>query len=260
MKKSVYLLISMMFVVALLAGCGKEEDIITQIQERGYITIATSGNNRPTIYPNEKNELVGLDADWAQIVADHLGVDIEWKVMDFKGTIPAVTAGQVDIAMSGISVTEERAKTVDFSDSYAFEDVIAVYPEDVTDIESAEDIEGKIVGVVAGSSNGEAPVLEIGGYEKMVQYPSLANVFADLKNGRTDLAVTGRIVAGDWLVREGEGYKMTKKGYLGSKIAIVVDKKNPELTATINEAIKKAKEEGKYEELAIKHIGSEFAQ
>lgn len=261
LKNTIILLLS--FILIFLTGCSnnsKNESIVEEIKNRGYITIATSGDNPPTIYPDENNELVGLDADWAKEIADYLGVEIEWKRMDFKGIIPSITSKQVDIGMSGISVTEERAKEIDFTEHYAFEDVIAIFPEDTTDIKSPLDIKDKKVGVVAGSHNGEAPAKEIGGYEDLISYPSVSTALEDLKNGRTDVVLTGRIVGGDWLQKEGEGFKMSEEGYKGSKIAIAVDKDNSELKELINEAITKGKESGKYEEYAKKHVGTEFVE
>ena len=262
MKKRLFLSFMFFAILLVLVACGGQEEksLLDQIKERGYITIATSGDNPPTIYPNEKNELIGLDADWAKEIADGLGVDIEWKRMDFPGIIPSITAKQVDIAMSCISVTDARMEVVEFTEYYAFEDVIAIFPEGTTDIKSPLDIKGKVVGVVSGSHNGEAPAREIGGFKDLITYPGIATVFEDLKTGRIEVAITGRVVGGYWLQNEGQGYKMSDEGYLGSKIAVVVNKDNPELRDAINEIIKKGKEEGKYKEYALKHIGTEFAQ
>ncbi len=264
MKNTIKIMLSLVLSLGILTACGEgSDDKVKEIQDKGTITIATSGNNPPTIYPNEKNELVGLDVDWANLIADELGVDVEWKEMDFKGTVPSVKSKQADMAMSGISVTEEREKEVDFTEYYAFEDVIAIYnPDLVDDINGPEDIEGKIVGVVAGSHNGEAPAEEIGGYKDLKTYPSLPNVFEDLKNKRIDVALTGRVVGGDWMLREGneKGYVISEDGYSGSKISIAISKENEELTEKVSEIIKQAKDDGKYEELAKEHTGEEFVE
>ncbi|MDF2962933.1 MAG: hypothetical protein K0S39_4668, partial [Paenibacillus sp.] len=140
--------------------------LLADIKKRGTIVIATSGNNAPTIFPNEKNELVGIDAEWAKIIADHLGVKIEWKRMEFSGIIPGLLTGNFDIGLSGIGVTEERLKTLDFSEHVAYDEVVAVYNKKTTGINSPEDIKGRIVGVVTGSSNGDAPARKIGGYKE----------------------------------------------------------------------------------------------
>lgn len=255
-------------ITMILSACGKapsggtaaKKTLLDEIKARGYITVATSGDNAPTSFANEKNEIIGLDADWAQIVADHLGVKVQFKRLEFKGIIPGLLAGTFDVGMSGINVTEERLKTIAFSEHYGYEEVVAIFPESRTDIHSVEDIKGKVVGVVTGSTNGEVPVREVGGFKDIKLYPGIAELFQDLKNERTEVVVTGKIMAGHWTNTEGKGYKLSEKGLAGRKIAIAMRQDVPELQAAINEAIQKAKANGKYEELAKKWIGTTFSQ
>lgn len=256
-------LVILFIVISLLvlSACGKSEQSgLESIKEKGKIVIATSGDNPPTIFPNEKNELVGIDADWAVIIAKDLGVEIEWKRVDFKGIIPGITSGNFDIGMSGILVTEERKKAIDFSEPYANDEAVVIFPEEVTNIKSPKDIKDKIVGVVTGSSNGEAPVKEIGGYKELKQYPGVAQALADLQNERVDVVVTGKVAAGHWLKSEGKGYKMSEEGIAGTGMAAVISKENKDLTEAINKAILKAKEEGKYEEIAEKWLDTTFSE
>lgn len=260
MKKAKGLVaIVLLLSLVVLSACNKEENVMKAIQDRGTIVIATSGDNPPTIFPNESNELVGIDADWAEVIAKHLGVDIEWKRVDFKGIIPGITSGNFDIGMSGILVTEERKKAIDFSEPYAQDEAVAIFPEQGPNFNSPEDIKDKIVGVVTGSSNGEEPVKKIGGYKELKQYPGVAQAFTDLKNGRVDVVVTGKVAAGHWLKAEGKGYKMSEKGLDGTGIAAVISKDNPELRDAIDEAIKEAKNDGKYDEIAEKWLGTKFS-
>lgn len=234
--------------------------LLADIKKRGIIVIATSGNNAPTIFPNEKNELVGIDADWAKIIADHLGVKIEWKRMDFSGIIPGLLAGNFDIGMSGIGVTEERMKTIDFTEHIAYDEVIAVYNKKKTDINSPEDIKGRLVGAVTGSSNGDAPARKIGGYKELKNYPGQAEAFHDLQNGRIEIMITGKMLAGHWIRTEGKDFTVSPKGIEGRKLAVAMKKGETDLKAAIDEAILSAKKQGKYDEIAQKWLGSTFTQ
>lgn len=262
MRKKLSLLTLIFTIISIiLMGCNNtEKSALDEIKEKGKIVIATSGDNPPTVFPDENNELVGIDVDWAQIIADELGVDIEWKRVDFKGIIPGITSGNFDLGMSGILVTEERKKSVDFSEHYALDEAVAIFPEDVSDIKSPKDIKNKIVGVVTGSSNGEAPVQEIGGYKELIQYPGVAQALADLQNGRVDLVVTGKVAGAHWLKTEGKGFKMSEEGIAGTGLAAVTSKENKELLDEINKAILKAKDEGKYDEIAQKWLGTTFSE
>ncbi|SFK68148.1 polar amino acid transport system substrate-binding protein [Paenibacillus sp. 1_12] len=242
------------------AGSSNVKGLLADIKKRGTIVIATSGNNAPTIFPNEKNELVGIDAEWAKIIADHLGVKIEWKRMDFSGIIPGLMTGNFDIGLSGIGVTEERLKTLDFSEHIAYDEVVAVYNKKTTGINSPEDIKGRIVGVVTGSSNGDAPARKIGGYKELKTYPGQAEAFHDLQNGRIEVMVTGKMLAGHWIKTEGKDYMVSPKGLEGRKLAVAMKQGEPDLKNAINEAILAAKKQGKYEEIAQKWLGSTFSQ
>ncbi|MEK3914033.1 ABC transporter substrate-binding protein [Paenibacillus sp. FSL H7-0331] len=272
-KQTSLVLVLILSLVLLISACsssapaangktdvGNAKGLLADIKKRGTIVIATSGNNAPTIFPNEKNELVGIDADWAKIIADHLGVKIEWKRMDFSGIIPGLMTGNFDIGLSGIGVTEERLKTLDFSEHIAYDEVVAVYNKKTTGINSPDDIKGRITGVVTGSSNGDAPARKIGGYKELKTYPGQAEAFHDLQNGRIEVMVTGKMLAGHWTKTEGKDYMVSPKGMEGRKLAVAMKQGETDLKNAINEAILAAKKQGKYEEIAQKWLGSTFSQ
>lgn len=247
--------------LALLTACAAgDSNALTAIKDRQVVTIGSSGNNNPTIFKDASGEFVGVDVDWANIVAEDLGAKIEWKVLDFKGIVPGLQSGQFDLAMSGLRVTAERAEVIDFSDAYASEDAVVVYPSSMTGINSPEDITGKTVCVVAGSSNGDQPVERIGTAKESQAYPGVAEAFEGLKVGRCELLVTGRAVAKTWLKGEGEGrgFSVSTGGTDCTSIAIGVPKGEPELLKAINESIATAVAAGKYDEIAEKWIGEPF--
>lgn len=259
MKKSILALGSV--VMLTLTSCGSgEANALEHIKESGVLAIGTSGNNIPTIYRDDSGELIGIDVDWANIVAEDLGVEIEWKVLDFKGIVPGLKSERFDVAMSGLRITDERKEVIDFSQPIATDDAIVVYPEEMSGITSPEDIAGKSVCVVAGSSNGDQPAQRIGTAEKVRAFPGIAEAFAGLTTDRCDVMMTGRALAGAWIASgDGEGYAISKKGSDCAELAIGVPKGSPELLAAINESIDAAKEEGKYEEIAQEWIGEPYA-
>lgn len=84
----------------------------------GTLTMATNAAFPPYEY-YEDNKIVGLDVDMAQAIADILGMELKVEDMEFDSIIPAIQSGKADIGVAGMTVTEERMKNVNFSDSYA---------------------------------------------------------------------------------------------------------------------------------------------
>lgn len=256
-----FVLAALAAVVSLLAvsACGSSGTSLDAIKSSGTITIGTSGDNAPTIFRDPSGNFVGIDADWANIIAKNLGVKVEWKTLDFNGIVPGLQAGKFNIAMSGLRVTPEREKVIDFSEPIAYDDAVAVYPKSEQGITSPESIKGRTVCVVAGSSNGETPVQRIGTAAKVTRYPGQAEAFTDLKNGRCDLMVTGRILALNWIKSgAGAGFAVSKDGTDGTAIAVGVPKNSGPLLRAINQAIDQAKKDGAYQSIAEKWIGEPF--
>lgn len=229
---------------------------LTKVEAAGTLSIGSSGNNAPTIFPTSDGNYQGIDADWAKIIADGLGVKVQWRILDFKGIVPGIESGQFDAAMSGLRVTEARKKVIDFSIPYAADDAIAVYPTGVSGINSPEDIGGKSVCVVAGSSNGEQPVTRIGTAREVQSYPGTAESFAGLRAGRCDVLVTGRLLALDWINKgEGNGFTVSEGGTDCAEFAVGLPKEEPELLAAVNAAIQGGLDAGQFDTIAKKWTG-----
>jgi polar amino acid transport system substrate-binding protein len=245
--------------VALTGACSSSGSALQKVQTHKTIVIGTSGNNAPTIFRSPSAGLIGIDADWADIIAKKLGVKVQWKVVDFQGIVPGLQAQQFDAAMSGLRVTPERKKVIDFSDPIGYDEAAVVFPTGMTGITGPNDIKGRTVCVVAGSSNGELPVQRIGTAAKVTRYPGQAEAFADLKNRRCQVMVTGRILARYWIKSgQGAGFTLSQEGTDGTALAVGVPKGSGDLLKAINKAISDAKKGGAYDRIANKWLGESF--
>lgn len=92
--------------VAISACGGSGGNALEKVQKSKVISIGTSGNNAPTIFRDAAGGFVGLDADWANQIAQSLGAKVEWQVLDFAGIVPGLQAGKFDAAMSGLRPPE----------------------------------------------------------------------------------------------------------------------------------------------------------
>ena len=152
MKKTMKLaalVLSLLVAVTAFVGCGKGNSL-EAVQKKGVLTVATSPDF-PPFESLDGDQIVGIEVDIMEKVAETLGVEIEFEQMDFDSVLPGVQAGKFDVGMSGITVTAEREKNADFTDPYFMAAQAIVVMED-SDITCKADLEGKSVSVQTGTT------------------------------------------------------------------------------------------------------------
>ena len=218
----------------------------------GKLVIATSPDYPP--FENlENGEYVGLDIEIAKAIAAELGLEPEFKTLQFDAIIPAIAAGgQADIGISGFSVDPERAKEIDFSSSYYVDDqAIAVMKDSNITADNAEEAlnqDGFIIAVQSGTT-GEAYVQENYPNAKAQPYGNSTDAFAAMQSGQAQAVCTNKAVVDKMLADAYQDAVVVKSIATGEEYAIVVSKDNPELTASINEALATLKANGTIDQL-----------
>lgn len=145
MKKLFTVLLSLLMVLS-LSACQKNEssDLLTTIKQRGKLIVASEQDWPPFTYEDENGNLAGFDIELAALIAEKLGVEIEYVRADFDSALQGVSAGRFDLAINGVSYTEERANSYNFSTPYAYDRAALIVRENETEINSINDVEGKI--------------------------------------------------------------------------------------------------------------------
>ena len=223
----------------------------------GKLTIATSPDYPP--FENlENGQYVGLDIEIAKAVAKELGLEPEFKTLQFDAIIPAIAAGgQADIGISGFSVDPERAKEIDFTKSYYIDDQAVAVMKDspITDANADAELnkEGVIIAVQSGTT-GEAYVQE--NYPKATAqaYGNSTDAFAAMQSGQANAVCTNKAVVEAMLADAYKDAKVVKSIATGEEYAIVVSKDNAALTAAINEALTKLTSDGTIEKLVNQYM------
>ena len=150
---------ALLLVTMIFAGCGGEN---TSAKNDGSkisdatkkIIIGVDDEFAPISFHNEKNELVGFDVDLAKEAAKRLGVELEFKSIDWNNKREEITSGNVDMIWNGLDITEERKEYMIFTKPYMDDrQVLLVKKDKMRDIHVEEDLEGKIIGVQAGSTS-----------------------------------------------------------------------------------------------------------
>ncbi len=122
----------------------------------------------------ETGEMVGFDMDIIKEISERAGFDYDLRTMDFNGIIPAVQTGNIDIAIAGITITDERAEIVDFSDPYYDSGLKLLVNADDDSIQTVEDLEGKKVGTKVGSTSYDYLEENLGDSADITPYPAPA--------------------------------------------------------------------------------------
>ena len=238
--------------VTALTGCGKDSS---------KLIMGTNAAFPPFEFTTSQGlvgEFDGIDVAIAQKIAEALGKTLEVADMEFDGLIASVKTGKVDMAVAGMTITEERKQNVDFSDPYYVATQVMIVGADNEEIKTAEDLKnGKKVGVVLGytGDNIVTETLQIA-EENIVRANRGIDVVQDVKNGKLDAVVmdsaTGKALA------EKNGLKVVEDpaAFESEEYAIAVKKGNTELLEAINTVLAEMEANGEIAALAEKYEGA----
>lgn len=236
-------LILVMGLAFAFAACSKPAELV----------MATNAEFPPYEY-HEGDEIVGIDAEIAAEIADKLGMTLEISDMEFGSIIAAVQTGRADMAMAGLTVTEDRLESVNFSTTYAIGKQVIIVPED-SDIASPDDLDGKTVGVQENTT-GDIYISDDYGDDAVQRYRKGAEAVLALKQGRVDAVVIDNEPA-KVFVEQNEGLKILETEYVIEEYAIAVAKENTELFDKINSALEELIADGTVQAILDKYISAE---
>lgn len=247
LKKIVSVLLAAACVFS-LAACGSKESS-EDSSEKETLVMATNAEFPPYEY-HEGDDIVGIDAEIAAAIAEKLGMELKIEDMAFDSIIPAVTAGKADIGVAGMTVTEDRLESVNFSDTYATATQVVIVKED-SDITGPDDLAGKTVGVQLGTTGDiDASDIEDATVE---QYNKGFEAVQALTQGKIDAVIIDGEPAKEF-VKEAEGLKILDEAFTEEEYAIAIAKDNTDLEEKINDALGELKDSGKLDEIIAKYI------
>ena len=149
MKKLLAVLMALTLVLAFAACTKQPADTGDETQKT--LIMGTNAAFPPYEFVADDGSSAGIDVEIAQAVAEKLGMKLEIKDMEFNSLISAVQGGSIDIALAGMTVTDERKESVNFSDTYAKGVQVVIVKEDSA-IATVDDLDGKTIGVQAGTT------------------------------------------------------------------------------------------------------------
>lgn len=246
MKKNLLKIVSLMaagvLAISTLASCGaktEESEGEASNEEKKVLTVATNAEFPPFEYL-EGEEMVGSDIDMIKAIGEKMGYEVEITNIDFDAALTGAATGKYDVAVSGVTATDERRKSMNFSDDYYKASQAIIVMAD-GDIKSKDDIEGKAIGCQEGTT-GEQYLLD-NGYN-VQSFKTGSEAVSALKAAKLDAVVIDDAVAKALSAEQEGATAVLDEALTQEAYAIVLQLGNDELTAKINEALKAIKDDG----------------
>lgn len=258
MKKLIALLLAAVMAMSLLTACGGAADdasaAVSEAVGDGVLTVGTNAEFPPFEYVGDNGEPDGFDIALIKAIGEKLGVEVVVENMEFDSLVAAI-GSKIDVAIAGMTVTDERKESVDFSDAYYDAVQYVLVPAD-SDIASPDDLTGKAIGVQMGTTgdfiaSDDVKDSEVSRYNKGV------DAVNDLVNGRVDCVIIDKNPAlvfestfeGQVKAIPGEQFEFGNEEY-----AIAIPKGDAALLEQVNKALADIKADGTFDELVKKYI------
>ncbi|WP_142827077.1 amino acid ABC transporter substrate-binding protein [Planococcus soli] len=232
---------------------GAAEDLLAQVQEEGTLVIGTEGTYPPFTFHDESGELTGFDVEIAREVADRLGVEAEFLETQWDAMFAGLDASRFDMVANQVGINPERQESYEFSDPYITSTAVLVVAEDDTEIQSFEDLEGKLSAQSLTSNYAETATsfgAELEGVEGFNQAIELLN------SGRVDATVNDNLTVLDFLNQRPDAQvKVVDESEDAAQSGLLFRQDSGAIVDEVNQALADMIEDGTYDEISEKWFG-----
>lgn len=260
MKKLIQLTLSLMLLTIIIPShLALAKSDVDSIQKKGKLVLGTSADFPPfewVVLKEGKEEIIGVDIELAQKIADELDVELEVRNMGFDTLIQSVKAGRIDIALAGLNQTEERAKQIDFSTPYyQGESYILIPKEHENKIKSLEDLKGLKVGAQKATIQ-EGYLVDSDIEMNIISMQKNDVLIEALKTGQLDAVLMDGVTAGEFLRKDSEVITKANQAISnsGAGQSAVVAKGNETLLEVVNKVIEQSKEKDEINQAIEKYL------
>lgn len=245
--KVLALVLAAMFVLMAFAGCGGEKAKV--------LTMATNASFPPYEYV-DGGVIVGIDAEVAAKIAEKLDMELNIVDTEFGSIIGGVQTGKYDMGMAGMTVTEERMKSVNFSQTYAIGVQSVIVPANSA-IKSVDDLSGDTVMIgVQQDTTGDIYSTDDYGEEHVTRFKTGNDAVQALVAGKVDAVIIDNEPAKSY-VAANAGLTILDTPYTEEEYAIAIAKDNTELLDNINKALDELRADGTLQQIIDKYIPAE---
>lgn len=262
MKKFSVLVLFVVLVLSLVAGCGKgdtkgnsKDKVFSRVKESKVLRVGFEGTYPPFNFINDDNKYDGFDVDISNEIASRLGVKTKFIATKWEGLIGGLKADKFDIIIGQMSITDERKKSVDFTDPYVVTGSVLITRKDQNDISTLEQIKGKNVGV-GGGTTFEKVARSVDGANVHL-YKTVNEYIQDLINGRLDVIINDQLLMSYNIQKENLPIKIASDIVNKDSIGMAVKKGNGDFVKKLNQALADMKDDGTYNKIYKKWFGTD---
>lgn len=264
MKKNILVIVAMSLIMSIIAvGCGEkketnaEVDSLKYIQDKGTLVLGLDDAFAPMGFRDDSGEVVGFDIDLAKEVASRLDVELEIKPIDWDSKVFNLNNKDIDVIWNGLSITDERKEKVDFSRPYINNSQIIITNAS-SDIETKDQLKGKVLAVQLGSSAQEAVEADTEVKDSLKELRKFADytlALMDLEAGNVDAVVIDEIVGRYYIAKKPDLYKVAQDDFGKEEYGIGFRKGDTEFVSEVNKALEEMIEDGTAKAISEKWFG-----
>ncbi len=261
MKK--FAVVALLTLGAVLAGCSRQEPAAPAAAApapaaAARIVVGLDDNFPPMGFRDDKNELVGFDIDMAREAARRLGLEVQFKPIDWSAKEAELSAERVDALWNGLTITEERKQNIAFTAPYMENHQIIVVPAG-SSIKTKADLAGKVVGAQEGSSAVDAIKKDDAAFKSFKELKTFGdNVTAlmDLATGRLEAVVVDEVVGRYYVAKKPDQYAVLQDNFGTEEYGVGVRKDDAGLQAKLDKALADMKSDGAAAKIAEQWFGA----
>ena len=264
MKKLTSLLMLSLTTGALHSGCGNQ-DSAPAAQSAAAPAAATKNviglddNFPPMGFRNEKNELVGFDISMAQEATRRMGIEAEFKPIDWSAKEAELNGKRVDMLWNGLTITEERKKNIAFTSPYMENHQIIVVPKSST-IKTKAELADKVVGIQDGSSAIDAVQRDpiAASLKELKKFGDNVTALMDLSTGRLDAVVLDEVVGRYYTAKRPDDYAVLEDNFGTEEYGVGLRKDDSELLVGLQKALDEMKADGSAARISTEWFGKDI--
>ncbi len=254
MKKLIAAMMALLVAGMLVAGCGGAD--------KKKIVVGLDDNFPPMGFRDDKNNIVGFDVDMAKEAAKRLGMEVEFKPIDWNSKEAELSGKRVDALWNGLTITEKRKENILFTNPYMENRQIIVVAAN-SPIKAKADLAGKVVGAQEGSSSIEAlekDAATLKSFKELKKFGDNVAALMDLKTGRLDAVVVDEIVGRYYIAKKPGEYSILADNFGSEEYGVGLRKDDKELLAKLQKAMDEMKKDGTAAKISKQWFGEDIVK